>query len=67
MVQAVFFAERTKAAFGLFSVDWWKAFDRVYIPYLLQVMKKMAVRAERMKRTIAMSQDQKLVDSARVM
>ena len=41
LVQAVFFAERTRASFGLYSVDWWKAFDRVFIPYLLQVMGKM--------------------------
>ena len=41
LVQSVFFAERTNAEYGLYSVDWWKAFDRVYIPYLLQVMKQM--------------------------
>ena len=41
LIQAVFFAERTRAPFGIFSVDFWKAFDRVFIPYLLQVMRAM--------------------------
>ena len=46
LVQSVFFAERTRASFGMYSVDWWKAFDRVFIPYLLQVMERMGFGAK---------------------
>lgn len=45
LVQAVVFAQETGAECGLFSVDWWKAFDRVFIPYLLQVMGAMGFGA----------------------
>ena len=37
--------ENVVGALGLVSLDQWKAFDRVYVPYLLQVLEKMGFGA----------------------
>ena len=34
-------AENCSGALGLVNLDQWKAFDRVFVPYLLQVLEKM--------------------------
>lgn len=41
LVSGVCYSEMTKRSMALFSVDWWKAFDRVSIDWVVQVMRRM--------------------------